>query len=250
MLSANQLEDIRCQAMLCRPSKLSNVCKVYPMTVGDIVEMGQNRYKQLLYTLLLDEVEIQKILKEKLNEEVAIEEIDPLTYLLMSADNNDTFSLELQEAFSTFIKEEVLFLPKLHCLVVGKDLKQKRLITSKNFVDFQNILKVQNGKKLEEPPPENESDWDRRMRLRRKLVAEIKSKKAQEANDGKSFDELIEIATVYGIDVDKVSLLAFYNLMRRYQAREKWVQDLQMLCAGADSSKIETKYWGESFKNE
>ena len=105
-------------------------------------------------------------------------------------------------------------------------------------------------KKLEEPPPENESDWDRRMRLRRKLVAEIKNKKAQEANDGKSFDELIEIATVYGIDVDKVSLLAFYNLMRRYQAREKWVQDLQMLCAGADSSKIETKYWGESFKNE
>lgn len=220
------------------------------MSVGDIVEMGQNRYKQLLYTLLLDEVEIADLLKTKLGQTVPVEEIDPLQYLIMSADNNDTFSLELQEAFSTFIKEEVLFLPQIQCIVVGKDFSHKRLITSKNFADFQNILKIQNGKKVKEPPPENESDWDRKMRLNREKIAEIKRKKAEKAIDGKSFDELIEIAVVYGIDVDKVSLLAFYNLMRRYQAQEKWVQDLQMLCAGADSSKIETKYWGESFKNE
>lgn len=85
---------------------------------------------------------------------------------------------------------------------------------------------IQNGKKVKAPPPENESDWDRKMRLNREKIAEIKRKKNEKAIDGKSFDELIEIAVVYGIDVDKVSLLAFYNLMRRYQAQEKWVQDL------------------------
>ena len=212
--------------------------------------MGQNRYKQLLNTLLLDEIEISKLLKEKINEDVSPADIDPLQYLLISADNNDAFSLELQEAFTTFLKEEVLFLPKLNSVIVGKDFKQKRLITSKNFLDFQNILKIQNGKKVKTPPPENETAWERKMRLNREKIAEIKRKKNEQAVDGKSFDELIEIAVVYGIDVDKVSLLAFYNLMRRYQAQEKWIQDLQMLCAGADSSKIETKYWGESFKDE
>lgn len=212
--------------------------------------MGQSRYKELLYTLLLDEIEIGRILKEKLGKEVPLEEINPLAYLLISANNNDMFSLDLQEAFSTFIKEEVLFLPKLNCVVVGKDFKNKRLITTENFIDFQNILKIQNAKEVKAPPPENETAWERKMRLNREKIAEIKRKKAQETNDGKSFDELMEIATVYGINVEKVSLLAFYNLLRRYQAQEKWVQDLQMLCAGADSSKIETKYWGESFKNE
>ena len=250
MLSANYIEDIRCQALLCRPSSLGKVCKVYPMPVGQIVEMGQSKYKQLLNMLLLDEIEIAKIIKEKIGEDVPLEEIEPLSYLLMSADNNDSFSLELQEAFTTFLKEDILFLPKLNSIIVGKDFKQKRLITPKNFRDFQNILMIQNGKKVKAPPPENETAWERKMRLNHEKIAEIKKKKNEKAVDGKSFDELIEIAVVYGIDVDKVSLLAFYNLMRRYQAQEKWVQDLQMLCAGADSSKIETKYWGESFKDE
>lgn len=42
------------------------------------------------------------------------------------------------------------------------------------------------------------------------------------------------------------SLLKFYNLIKRYQMREKWDWDLQMLCAGADPKKMKTKYWGES----
>ena len=86
--------------------------------------------------LLLDEIEIAKIIKEKIGEEVPLEEIEPLSYLLMSADNNDSFSLELQEAFTTFLKEDILFLPKLNSIIVGKDFKQKRLITPKNFRDF------------------------------------------------------------------------------------------------------------------
>jgi hypothetical protein len=27
--------------------------------------------------------------------------------------------------------------------------------------------------------------------------------------------------------------------------KEKWEADIQMLCAGADSKKLDTKYWGE-----
>ena len=47
-----------------------------------------------------------------------------------------------------------------------------------------------------------------------------------------------------------VRLYAFYNLLRRYQAHEKWTQDLQMICAGADSKKMKTKYWGENPNEE
>jgi hypothetical protein len=56
---------------------------------------------------------------------------------------------------------------------------------------------------------------------------------------------LLEIAGTFGIDTEK-SLYAFRKLLRRHQMREKWDNDLEMLCAGADGQKLKTKYWGES----
>jgi hypothetical protein len=48
---------------------------------------------------------------------------------------DDNFLLELKKVFSTFLKEEVLILPKMNAIVVG-DFKKKRLITSENFGDL------------------------------------------------------------------------------------------------------------------
>ena len=58
------------------------------------------------------------------------------------------------------------------------------------------------------------------------------------------------IAETFGIDYTHKTLYAFYGLIQRHQAREKWNQDIQMLCAGADSKKLKTKYWGESLKEK
>jgi len=44
MLSRNQIEDIKAQAYLGIPSILNKVCKVYPKTMHEIVEMGINNY--------------------------------------------------------------------------------------------------------------------------------------------------------------------------------------------------------------
>lgn len=103
--------------------------------------MGINVYNRKLGLLLLTEVEIAQMIKEKINQEVPLEEIDPLGYLIQSADNDDMFFLELESAFSTFIKEEVLILPKINAILIGSP-EERRLITSKNFRDFQDILKV------------------------------------------------------------------------------------------------------------
>jgi hypothetical protein len=51
------------------------------------------------------------------------------------------FFLELESAFSTFIKEEILILPKINSILVGAP-EEKRLITSENFRDFQDILRI------------------------------------------------------------------------------------------------------------
>jgi hypothetical protein len=97
--------------------------------------MGVNNYNGKLGLLLLTETQIVNIIKEKTGQEVPIEEIEPLSYLLLSAEQDDMFLLELQSVFSTFIKEEVLLLPKINSILIGKP-EERRLITQKNFRDF------------------------------------------------------------------------------------------------------------------
>ena len=249
MLSTNQIEAIKEQTFLGYPSKLNNICSIKCFTIGEIVEMGTDIYNGKLGTILLTEAEIQKIVKEKTGKEIPIEEIHPLVYLLQSADQNDKFLLELESIFSTFIQEEILLLPKINSILVG-DPKEKKLITEKNYRDFQDILRLQNCKEFTEPPPEDETPGQRKMRLLREKVAAVKKKQSQKNGDGLTLVEMLEVGETYGIDVKNHTLYAFYKLLRRHQLKEKWEQDLQMICAGADSKKIKTKYWGESLDNE
>lgn len=91
--------------------------------------------------MLLTSSQIEKILLEKNIGDEKIRKLHPLEYLLKSAYYDDTFLLELEKAFSTFIKEEVLLLPKVNAVLIGSKV-EKRLITKDNFEDFQAILRI------------------------------------------------------------------------------------------------------------
>ena len=249
MLSPNEIEVIKEQAYAGAPSKLSGVCQVRPLELEEILTMGTNIYNSYLGILLLTEVDIVRIIKEKTGKEPEIEGIRPLTYLLQSSSYDDMFLLELERAFSTFITEEILLLPKINAVLVGPK-EERRLITDKNFADFQDILRIQNKKKIKEAPPENESAIARKFRLKREARDAAKRKQQQKKGESQSLVELLEIAETFGIDYKHKTIYAFYGLIQRHQAREKWNQDIQMLCAGADSKKLEVKYWGESLKEK
>lgn len=235
---------IKEQAYAGVPSWLSGVCQVYPGMISEMLEMGSDKYSARLGMLLLTEAEIEKIIVEKGGKPENFGDLHPLTYLLQSAAASDTFLLELQAAFSTFIKEEILLLPKINAVLIGP-MAEKRLITKQNYLDFQTILRLQNRKEVPEPPPENESAIAKKMRLAREKREAVKRKQQQKQGGAvQELADLLEIAEVFGIDYQNKSIYAFYGLIQRHQLREKWTQDIQMLCAGADSKKIKAKYWG------
>lgn len=249
MLSTNQFNEIREQAYCCVPSILNGVCRVYPYTIREIVEMGTTKYYSALGLLTLTKEDIGDIIKKKIGQSLPEEDLpDPLTYLIQSADANDIFLLELSDAFSTFLKEEVLILPELNSIVVG-DPEDRRLINTENFSDLQDILRIQNRREVAPPPPPDETPGQRKMRLLREKTARVKRKQAQKKGEGQTFVELLEIAETFGISQEH-SIYSFYGLIQRHQYKEKWDHDLQMLCAGADSTKLKTKYWGESLNDE
>lgn len=249
MLSHNQVEEIKAQAFTGVPSTLDGVCQIRPLTMKEILTMGDFEYRTRLGLLLLTEVEIANIIKDKTKKDVEVDEIKILPYLLQSTTMDDNFLVELQTAFSTFITEDILLLPKINCILVGPP-EQRRLITPDNYADFQEILRIQNQREVAEKPPENESAIARKFRLKREQRDAIKRKQQQKTGQEQSLVELLEIASVFGIDYRNETLYAFYSLIRRHQLKEKWDQDIQMLCAGADSKKLKTKYWGESSVNK
>lgn len=236
---------IKEQAYAGYPSRLPGVCWVQPVTVGEMLKMGSNVYSGRLALLLLTPDGVRKIMEEKGGQVNENTNLSPLPFLLQQASISDAFFLELQAAFATFIKEEILLLPKINSVLIGP-MFEKRLITEKNFTDFQTILNLQNRKKVPEPPPENESPYARKMRLAAERRDAVKRKQQQKQGGSQDLADLMEIAEVFGIDYKNKSIYAFYGLIQRHQLREKWTQDIQMLCAGADSKKIKAKYWGSN----
>ena len=107
MISHERIEEIQGQAYVCAPSLLDDIARIYPLTMTEILTMGQIKYNKMLGLLLLTEIDIQNLIKEKIQEEIPLEKIQPLTFLLQSAEQNDGFFLELKEAFSTFLKEDI-----------------------------------------------------------------------------------------------------------------------------------------------
>lgn len=246
MLSSKELDVIKEQAYSGYPSSLKGVCEVYPSMMRDYLK-NTTQFSGRLGILLLTETEISELIKKKSNKEVPVDEIRILDFLLQSAEHDDNFLLDLQEAFSTFIKEDIFILPSYHAVVVGPP-EEKRWITEKNFSDFQTILRVQNRKEVPEPPPENESAIARKMRLKREMREAVKRKQQQKQGEEQDLAELLEIAETFGINYMEKSVYAFHGLVQRFKRKEKWEQDLAMLCAGADPKKMKIEYWGDSSK--
>ena len=128
MLSHRQIERIKEDAFSWISSLLPNVCRVTPLTMGEILKLGMDSYNSKLGILLLTEVDIVKIIKEKTGQEIPIENIEPLSYLLQSAEHDDMFLLELQSAFATFIKEDIMLLPKIIAIITPTPIKPKKYI--------------------------------------------------------------------------------------------------------------------------
>lgn len=225
----------------------NDICWVYPLQIKDIISMGQDNYNQYLSILCADIREVQHLMKEEgVSEEDLHDNI--FDYLMVQSMYDSTFFVKLNEAFSTFIREEVHFLFEQKEILIGTDMDRQRTFTKENFNDFQNILRAQNVLPVPEPIPENETPMARKFRLRREQVAEAKRKQAQRNGEAISlFDSISTLMTFNpGVTFDSIKNLTIYqfkNLLARAQAKYKYDLDIRMIAAGADPKKIKPKHW-------
>ena len=100
MLSANQIEDIKCQAYKCLPSQFNNICKIYPVPVIEILEMGINAYNGIIKQIGAAEAEIAAI-KDNANEAERLNQIFEKSFGKNTAVQLDTLQDKFREIKDT-----------------------------------------------------------------------------------------------------------------------------------------------------
>lgn len=227
---------------------------VYPLKIKEVIAMGEDNYLAQLNLLTLTSMDLVETYKKK---KIPVpDDIDVFDNLMESCERDNSFLLDLENAFFTFLREEVQILSDLKLISVGNGL-EKRIIDKNIFYDLQDILRVQNRIPTVERPPENETAMEKKFRLRREEVARAKQKQKQKEKNGESasLHDLISSLCCLGIgvtlqNVGDLSVYSFHELLDRSQAKEEYETDMRMLLAGADSKKIKPSYWIKNLKKK
>lgn len=241
MYSVDNVESL---AFIRAPYLFEGQFFINPLTVGAVLAL-QNKYSIYLQLLVLDRSSIIRSLQaKKINLEPS-ETPDPFDFLMKSCELDNNFLLELEEAFRTFIQEEITILPDIGQVVIGSP-EERRVINKSNFSDFQNILRLQNKMTEIEKIPENESEKARYFREKRELRDAVKRK--QESATAPSITDLMSALCAYGIgitpiNVKEISLFALYTLLKVSGSKERYQSEMEFLYGGADPKKLKPKYW-------
>ena len=241
MFIAEQVESL---AFVNIPYIYDDLCLIHPLKIGDLLAL-ERKYDMFLKTLTIDKNFIMKIFSDK-KIEINVDQCPtPLRYILESANIDDNFLLELQTAFSTFIREEVTILYNSQQIIIG-DPKEKRILNESNFSDFQAILRLQNKIPAIEVIPEDESPRAKRFREKRELRDAIKNK--QESKKAPNFSTLMSALCAYGIgitpfNIKDLSIYAFYSLLSINGSKERYNTEMNYIYAGADPKKLNPKHW-------
>lgn len=231
------------------PVAFKEICWVYPPKLKDIV--ADQNYPMYRKLLLITQEEIEDLFAEA---KISFEELPtPFQYLfLMSAANEELKELIIK-GFQFFLHEPVLLLPDIGRIIVG-DLKETlesvhsidalRILTEENYFELQNLIRCSIGEKEAEPYNPNENPKIKYFKAKARLRDKVKAKSNTVLNLGSTMAAFC--CMNFGINplnIGELSQSALTVLMRYYQEKTKYDNDIAFLLAGADSKKIQPQNW-------
>jgi hypothetical protein len=228
------------------PEEFQEKFLIFPPKIKEIVSNKNfNQYRQLL-TFSQEELDDEFLKKSD-------RAPTPLEFILSNSYHSKEFEKIAKEAFYFFIHQEVFFLYEKKLILIGdleKELKRIKnpnqlvFLDEENFFAFQNKIRESLGEKPIEPPNPNEHPKIRRM----KALARYRDKiKAKQGGGIKLLTSLASICCmgigITPLNIGEMSYASISILINTYQNKEKYEIDIASIQAGADSKKINPKYW-------
>ena len=236
------------------PVFIEDICAVYSLTLGEIVDVGYDTFQQYLGILTSNkptDIKSDNELKELL------ESISDFQYLLLMVSMDATVNQTIKAAFRFFTHEDVTFSLDPPQIVVGP-LEEKRILDEAHFYDLQQLLRrmyfiEQEGEEIiiyEDDDPATKR-LKMQMRANREKVRRAKAAKAaREKSDLKMSDLIGSMAlNDCGLNIHNIwdiTYYAFHDQLKRMGWRDQFNINQKAALAGAKINKSQLKHWMRS----
>ena len=236
------------------PVFLDDVCAVYSLKLGEIVDVGYEKFQQYLSILtatkptdLKGDEEFKKMFNE----------LSDFQYLLLLSANDMTVNSLLKEALFFFTRSNATIMLAPPQILLGP-VEEQHILDESHFYDLQRLLRRMYFL-------ENEGDeiviYDddlpatkrlkMQMRVNREKVRRAKAAKAAQEKSDLKMSDLIGSITINDcglnmVNVWDITYYAFHDQLKRMGWRDQFNINQQAALAGAKINKSQLKHWMRS----
>ena len=237
------------------PVFIDDICAVYPATLGEIIDLGYDKFQQYLSVA----TSTKPIANKKQDKELAdlISQLTDFQFILFMASIDPTMNSILKAAFRFFTHEEATIVLDPPSIFIGP-LEDKRIMNEKQFYDFQQLLRRMYFLEVEGEEIiiyEDDDPATKRikeiMRANREKVRRAKAKQNQGKDSDMKLSDLIGSITINdcGLNIANIwdiTYYAFHDQLKRMGWRDQLNINQKAALAGAKLKKSQLKHWMRS----
>ncbi len=240
------------------PVFIEDICAVYPARLGEIVELGYDKFQQYLSIATLTKpVDAGKQDAELHN---MLMELTDFQFILFMASIDSNMNAALKDGIHFFTHEEATLSLDPPQIFIGP-LTDQRILTEKTFYDFQRLLRrmyfIENeGDEIiiyEDDLPQTKR-LKQKMRENREKVRRAKAKQAAREKSDLKLSDLIGSMALNDCNLNMINIwdltyYAFHDQLKRMGWRDQFNINQKAALAGAKIQKSQLKHWMRSIAN-
>ena len=233
------------------PVFLEDICAVYPAKLGEIVDLGYDKFQSYLSVLTATKP-LGKHEDNELN--TLLNELSDFQFILFMASIDPKMNQEIKDGFRFFTHEEISLSLDPPAIAVGP-LEDKRIIQEQLFYDFQRLLRRMyfievEGEEIiiypDDPPATKRLKLQ--MRENREKVRRAKAQKNKQEGLDMKLSDLIGSLTINDcglniVNVWDITYYAFHDQLKRMGWRDQFNINQKAALAGAKINKSQLKHW-------
>ena len=236
------------------PVFIEDICAVYPATLGEIVDLGYDKFQQYLSVLTATKP-TDKQKDEELNN--LINSLSDFQFILFMASIDLSMNQQLKDGFRFFTHENITISINPPIILVGPGEEQRQL-TETSFYDLQHVLRrmyfiEMEGEEIIIYPDDlpQVKELKLKMRANREKVRRAKAKQNQQKGSDMKLSDLIGSMTINDCGLNMTNIwdityYAFHDQLKRMGWRDQFNINQKAALAGAKINKADLKHWMRS----
>lgn len=254
----NLTDDAILKFLRGTPFLFKDICAIYPVTVGEIVDVDYTKFQQYLNILTMSKPAYNKTEDNELKQ--LMENLTDFQYLLILTSLDINMNMLAKQAFQFFTHENVSFSLEPAQIILGP-IEEKHIMGEEDFYEFQSILRRmyfidQEGEEIiiynDDAPSVKKLKMQ--MRENREKVRKAKAKKAAQSGSDLKFSDLIGSMTINhcNLSIENIWNITYYALhdqLKRMGWRDQFTINNQAALAGAKLKPHQLKHWMRSISS-